>query len=164
MNYLKLLPVIVLSLLIMISCQEQTIQGQISNELGINVRNETVISHEDDHGGWHGDGGLTVVLRLTDESTVTQIKESWKPLPLTENLTILIYGKKSENICPRFGDDSGSSLFPAVENGYYYFIDRHSEAVDPSDDSNVLVRCSYNFTIAVFDADTNILYYTEQDT
>ena len=164
MNCLKLLPVVVLSLLITISCQEQTIQSQISDALEINVRNETVISHEDDHGGWLGDGGLTVVLRITDEATVNQIKEDWNPLPLTENMTLLIYGKKSENICPKFGDGSGNTLFPAVENGFYYFIDRHREAVDPFDDTDVLVRLSYNFTIAIFDADTNTLYYTEQDT
>ena len=164
MHFLKLLPVVVLSLLLTISCQEQTIQGHISNELGIDVGNETVLSHEDDHGGFHGDGGLTVVLHLTDEATVDRIKENWTPLPLTENLTILIYGKECEGIRPKFGNGSGSSLFPAVEHGYYYFFDRHSGAVDPSDDTNVLVRHSYNFTIAIFDTDTNTLYYTEQDT
>jgi hypothetical protein len=52
----------------------------------------------------------------------------------------------------------------ALNNGVYKFVDRHSEAVDKSDDASLFERHSYNFSIAAYDLDTNILYYFEFDT
>ncbi len=42
--------------------------------------------------------------------------------------------------------------------------DRYHDSTDPYDDSNVLARASFNFTIALYDAETDILYYCEFDT
>ena len=53
---------------------------------------------------------------------------------------------------------------PQIENGYYYFYDRHDEATDPYDDSEFLARFSFNFTLAIYDSDTNTLYLCEYDT
>lgn len=155
MKHLNLFLVVILLLQIGRSCKEETIQSRISNELGIDVKEEAVLLHEDDHGGWHGDGTLVAVLTVSDETAVSQIKESWKPLPLNDNLT---------RLNEKFRTGSESTVFPYVENGYYRFIDRHREAVDPADDSGVHSRCSYNFTFAVFDTDTNTLYFTRIDT
>ena len=44
------------------------------------------------------------------------------------------------------------------------FEDRHSEANDAYDDSGLFSRASYNFSLAVYDRDTNRLYYFEFDT
>lgn len=41
---------------------------------------------------------------------------------------------------------------------------RHSESTDHFDDTNVLDRHSFNFVIAIFDTDTNRLYYSRFDT
>ena len=84
---------------------------------------------------------------------------------MTENLTALVYGLKDEtsSIDPYISED-GEALFPKVENGYYYFYDRHSESKDHFDDTNVLSRHSFNFVIAIFDTDTNRLYYSKFDT
>lgn len=155
MRYLNLLLVIVLVLEIGNGCKQETIQSRISDELGIYVTEETVLSHEDDHGGFHGDGTLIAALLISDEAAVGKIRESWKPLPLNDNLT---------RLNEKFRTGAESTLFPYVENGYYCFIDRHHEAIDPNDDSSVHSRCSYNFTFAIFDTDTNTLYYAEIDT
>ena len=58
-------------------------------------------------------------------------------------------------------DDGEATLMPEVENGYYIVIDRHSQK-DENDD--ILGRASYNFTMAIYDTDANILYYCEFDT
>ena len=53
---------------------------------------------------------------------------------------------------------------PLVERGCWFFLDRHDQATDPADDSGLHDRYSWNFTAAIFDADTNVLYYLELDT
>ena len=58
----------------------------------------------------------------------------------------------------------GAPVIPEVENGYYYFLDRHSQSTNPKYDSGVLGRASYNFTIAIYDEDRQTLYYAELDT
>ena len=51
-----------------------------------------------------------------------------------------------------------------INKGYYYFLDRHDEAIYYNSDENVLNRFSYNFTIALYNEETNKLYYYELDT
>ena len=53
---------------------------------------------------------------------------------------------------------------PQVESGYYFFQDRHREAEDPGDPSNLFSRNAYNFTAALYDAGSETLYYYELDT
>lgn len=155
MRGFKLFLVVILMLRMVSACQEDTVQAKISKELGIDIREEIVISHDDSHGGWHGDGVQDTVLYLSDKTVIDQIKENWRPLPMTETLTRLneMGWMGTSHIIP-----------PEVVNGYYCWKDRHSEAVDPADDSGVHSRHSYNFTLAVFDADTNTLYFVKVDT
>lgn len=130
----------------------------ISEMLDIEISQESVIGMQNDDNGF-------VSLEITDTNTVDGIKSEWKELPLTENLTALVYGLEDEtsSIGPYISED-GEALFPKVENGYYYFYDRHSESKDHFDDTNVLSRHSFNFVIAIFDTDTNRLYYSKFDT
>ena len=53
---------------------------------------------------------------------------------------------------------------PKIENGYYFFFDRHSESINKYDDSKINDRSSYNFTIALLDKNTNTIYYYRLDT
>ena len=43
-------------------------------------------------------------------------------------------------------------------------FNRHPDAIDASDDTDLFDRYSYNFSIAVYDLDTDMLYYFEFDT
>ena len=56
------------------------------------------------------------------------------------------------------------AYMPAIDNGYYMFKDRHSESKDSRDDSELFDRNSYNFSIAIYDCDTDKMYYFEFDT
>ncbi len=52
---------------------------------------------------------------------------------------------------------------PRVEHGYYYFVDRQAESEQQTSDEQILERVSYNFSIAIYDTDTDTLYYVEAD-
>ena len=70
-----------------------------------------------------------------------------------------------ESIGPYITNDDGNALAPKVENGYYFFMDRQTdEDEDIYDDSSVLGRSSYNFTVAVYDTDTDTMHYFKLDT
>ena len=139
----------------------------ISEMIGIEILDEdmNMINYIETHGGFHGDGTTFYSMEIKNSDTIGKIKSEWKELPLTENLTALVYGLEdgTSSIGPYISED-GEALFPKVENGYYYFCDRHSESKDRFDDTNVLSRHSFNFVIAIFDTATNRLHYSKFDT
>ena len=74
-----------------------------------------------------------------------------------------MYGGEKNGVSYAY-DLAEEAHWPIINNGVYKFVDRHSEAVDKSDDASLFERHSYNFSIAAYDLDTNILYYFEFDT
>lgn len=79
--------------------------------------------------------------------------EHWRKLPLPE---ILIDAT---------GTFDKELKIPEIENGYWFYLDRNSEATDKYNENDMYNgRYSYNYSIAVFDSDANILYYYELDT
>jgi len=140
---------------------------QISSVLGVDVSAAIAVTTIDSHGGFHGDGTSRVLFQFDDKGCEEQIKNNalWKPLPLTENLTALVYGIRTETtaIGP-YIDIDGAPAIPKIDNGYYFFLDRNYKSTDPYDDTDVLIRASFNLTIAIYDSDTDILYYSEFDT
>lgn len=132
--------------------------NRISESLDIEISQESVVENKDVENEF-------ITLKITDEKTIDEIKSEWKELPLTENLTALIYGLEDEasSIGPYITNDN-QPLFPQIENGYYYFYDRNSKSTDNFDDTEILNRNSFNVTIAIFDMDTNKLHYCEFDT
>ena len=158
-------------LVLFIGCSSQKpdrLLKEITDVIGVDVSTGEVLSEEDSHGGFHGDGSTIVEIQFKEDTIVEVIMEQgdWKVLPLTENLAALVYGIHSENssVGPMVHDGTGTPIIPAIENGYYYFYDRHTESIDSGDDFEVLGRASYNFTIAIYDTDKQTLYYIEFDT
>ena len=133
-----------------------------TEQLGLDVTDGTVVSSYNDYGGFHGDGVRYEVRTFEDTRVLNEIKiaPSWQPLPLTENLEILIYGKEFPG--GRIGPFFSSSVdFPEVENGYYYFYDEQTESTD---DTGILDRGSYNYIFAIYDCDANVMYFCTYDT
>ena len=147
--------------------QESSVRSAISDTLGMNVRSGEVLVESDTHGGFHGDGLLFAAFSFSDDSISRQIANDndWSPLPWSHKLTTLAYGSGTAAIRngPYLTDGNGTPVLPAVQNGYYFFYDRHSQAEDPRDESAVF-RGSFNFTLALYDTDTDTLYYVEFDT
>ena len=132
----------------------------------------TILEESDSHGGSHGDGMLFQQISFEDDKVLEEIKgnQNWKAFPLSRNIEALVYGVKEETedcvrmYGPYLTDENWNTIIPEIQNGYYYFYDRHSDSEDPYNDENVLDRASLNFTLALYDSDHNVLYYVEFDT
>ena len=134
--------------------------GSEKSYVGFSKKDFTVVEENDTHGGFHGDGTYLLVLDCSEnkERALELVKE-WKAFPLSENLKTVLYG--NDTYISLLAEET---KIPEITNGYYYFYDRHSESTDASDDTNLLSRASYNFTLAIYDSDTDRLYYVEFDT
>lgn len=135
--------------------------SQVSRALGVNASAGTVVSASDSHGGFHGDGLTFIELSFPDDSFGDSIQNTWHPLPLSDDLNPLIYG--SPGAGPYITQD-GVNCFPPIQNGCYYFEDRHSQSTDPQSDHELFRRHSFNVTFALYDTDTQTLYYCKFDT
>ena len=79
-------------------------------------------------------------------------------LPLPEPLRTAVYGGEDWDSLVKV---QGAPLIPGGGSGWYWFRDRQSKSADPSD---LLGRSSFNFTLALYDAERGTLYYYELDT
>ena len=111
-------------------------------------------------GGFHGDGTYFLALDCSQNKEVAmQLIKSWNAFPLSENLQTILYGSDAHSSLL-----AEESNIPEITNSYYYFCDRHSESTDACDDTNLFSRASYNFTVMIYDSNTDRLYYIEFDT
>lgn len=134
----------------------------VSKDLGVSAQHGTVLSHEDTHGGMGNDGHTFTVISFSDDHCPRGLQGNWNPLPLTENLSVLLYGGKTRG--PALTDEEGKCRIPVIEEGYYTFRDRHPEAEDPTSDFAIFRRHSFNYTIGLYDTETKTLYYFKEDT
>lgn len=117
----------------------------------------TVVEETDTHGGFLGDGEYYLVLYCSDNThKARELVNGWKKLPLSQNLTHFMPSDEHE--------EGYYYRFPEINNGVYLFYDRHDEAKDPYSDADYQNRHSVNYSIAVYDYDTERLYYYEHDT
>ena len=168
MKKILIISIILLTFLIIFNgCKSENNQINISKAIGVDVSTGSEISNYDVH-GFFGDGTTCIKLSFSDNTCLNQIKEnlSWHALPLSDNLFTLIYGTddRENSVGPYIIDSNSNPLVPKIENGYYYFTDRHSESSNNQDDTDLLKRSSINCTVAIYDMDTNMLYYCTLDT
>ena len=144
-------------------CGEKTEQQTVADALGLDVSAGTVTASADSHGGFHGDGLAFLALAFSDDALKQQLAAdpAWQPLPMDDTTQALVWGLEegSYSFGPLLTGDGGEPLVPEVEAGCYRLIDRHRDK-----DTPLLERASFNFTVAVYDADARILYYCELDT
>ena len=128
---------------------------QVSQELSLELPPSDVEFYEDTHGGFHGDGTTYIRLSFYDGALPDNLwyDVHWHRLPLPENLAGLV---------PQINGEAACAL--EAEEGYYYFLDRHSEAEHDWDDGPITTRFSQNFTLAVYDTDKQILHFLKLDT
>ena len=130
--------------------------------MGFEKAHYRVVEEEDTHGGFHGDGCYYLILDCSsDPDTALDIARDWSPLPLSENLNLIMYGGERGGITYMYSF-AEEAHWPMIEHGYYRF--RDDQAKDPADDSGLLTRYSFNFEIAAYDTDSNMLYFFRMDT
>ena len=144
----------------------QTAAQRVGDALSLDLPDPTGTTYTATHGGFHGDGETFVTLLFDEEgarSLQGQLAEGWKPLPMEGELRAAVYGGELDGV--NYGDGVFARYsVSAPVNGWYWFVDRHSEATDPHSADGLLGRHSMNYSVAVFDADQNALYYYELDT
>ena len=130
--------------------------------MGFDKSEYTIVAEEDTHGGFHGDGSYYLILDCSSNAEkALDIAREWNPMPLSENLNLIMYGGVRNGMSYRY-ELAEEAHWPKIEHGYYKFIDEQSD--DPADDSGLFGRCSFNFEIAAYDTDTNLFYYFRFDT
>ena len=135
----------------------------LKDELGIDRDAYTVLHEQDSHGGFHGDGLYAVALDCADRMEEMQaLTSDWQELPLTENLELLLYGGEKDGWSYAY-DLAEETAIPQIENGCYFFNNRHSRAIDSQDD-DIFSQHSFNLSLAIFDRDQDILYLLCYDT
>lgn len=142
--------------LLLCSCSIEggfTDEGYISEELGINVAVGDVAEYSDTHGGFHGDGELYAEITFSDDSVEQEIlkSEDWKSYP----------DKTVSSVVEIFDDSDDLHSLPDITNGYYYLENRSDETDDVT---KIMSGSSFNFTLAIYDADNEVMYYYELDT
>ena len=131
----------------------------MKEESGVKLSSCKIIEEDDSHGGFLGDGITRRIYDCRDAKIKISNLKKWKELPLSENLQYEIY---NDAIKPEI------KQLPEIENGYYYFIDNLSQSngdvSDINSDEKLLDRPSTNYTLGIYDLDTNLFYYLEVDT
>ncbi len=132
---------------------------RIAMDIGIYVPLSCEMYYKGTHAGFHMDGEIYSRVYFNNRQAKRFIKkikgnEHWNKLPMSAEL-------QEEVTIDKFGDNME---LPIIENGYWFFLDRHSKAMNKYDEKAIYDRHSYNYTVAIFDTDTNILYYYELDT
>ncbi len=122
----------------------------ISKEINADVSGGEMIYGFDNHGGFHGDGHAYIEIKMPS-SFEEELKDNseWQSLPMLEE----VRGLCDYNIDKCNGKDYERAI-PHVKNGFYYYINRSPD-----------ITKSYipNFTVAVYDSDSDIMYYWEYD-
>ncbi len=134
---------------------------RISNNIEIALESCKLENEKDSHGGFLGDGDYFARIACSNIN-YDELTKNWQALPLSEPLSEVINMKQcSSDSCKNVYD---KFAIPNINDGYYYFYDRHSEANNRYDDTNLNNRSSWNFTLALLDKATNTIYYYELDT
>ena len=154
--------VVLISLGMLTACGPKSPKDTVSKELGLDVSDGKEISNYDTHSG-NGDGTSCVAIRFEDDTVLKEIQENqdWKKFPLDETVQALVYGVSDETggTGPLLVDNDGNDLVPEIRNGYYRLIDRQTDK-----ETDILHRYSFNFTVGLYDTDSNVLYCCDLDT
>jgi len=154
---LVILVPIVLIFAVMIYGEWSGRDGTLDRQLGFVLPAAEEYTHSDDHGGFHGDG-LRMDIRRYSQEVGDQVERAiqsrgdlWNPGPFDDYLGGIVY---------RSGHGAAEAGWPRYpENAYWFFKDRHSQKEKVLHERN-----SWNYTAALYDADTDTLYYLEFDT
>lgn len=113
-------------------------------------------------------GDYYAKIKFSENSNILKlIKENpnWKDSDLPKSLLFLFYDTEPEDNINFIHDKR--MVFPKTKNYYYYFINRLDEFENPENknpDFMLHWKYSFNFTVALFDLDSNVLYIYELDT
>ncbi len=111
--------------------------------------------------GFNGDGEYVAILNCSKMNN-EELTTKWKKLPVSDEINEVMQmircdEDKCLNAIERYN-------IPLDGNGYYFFYDRHSDAVDKHSSIPLNDRASYNFSLAIFNVENKKIYLYELDT
>ena len=123
----------------------------------------TVLMYKDNYGGFPMDGNSYAIIQLTQKGRKSFIKstdknDKWHSLPIKKDF------QKAIGVFDYDDEDSFGPDISKIKNGIYYFRDRYAENYPEESKTNINDRYAYNFTVAIFDFDTNKLHIYTVDT
>ena len=127
-----------LALLLLAGCGGEKDAGYVARKLDIVLPQPAAVTSGDSHGGFHGDGLLHMELTFSQEDALA-VEEA--------------VSSAGWSLFPMWPD------WPVPARGWWYLEDRQEDETE-----DMWQRYSYNYTFAVYDPDTGILYYQELDT
>ena len=133
----------------------------ITKTIELNNKNCIILREKNTHGGFLGDGEYFAEIECKNLN-YSDLSSNWKKFPVPfeiENVTEMIWC--DFNKCGNFYERYNVSN---IENGYYFFLDRHSDSKNKYDFTELNSRTSYNFTLAMYDIQNSHIYYFEMDT
>ena len=128
---------------------------------GFDISSCKILKSEDTHGGFLGDGEYILIADCGKEPHWPADLYGWKELPLPENIQLIMYGPEPDEYDYSLAGEAG---IPYIENGYYYFENRHPNAEKEDSSEDLFDLFSFNFSLALYDADKDMLYYYDLDT
>ena len=156
---MKKLLLILIIVLLLTGCSYN--KTYISKIINVNLDDCVIEKENDTHGGFLGDGEYFAKLTCS-KSLENILNSNWKKFPLTEEIiNALEIEWCDKEGCLNYFERTG---IDKLINGYYYFLDRHSDSLDKFDSSMLNERASYNFSLGIYDLDNNNIYYYELDT
>ena len=144
------------------SYDDDTVKSYVGEVLGSDVSEAEVLQNSDTHDDFDNVGVYYAELSFYEDSSfIDEVKDyGWTELPMTSELNKAVYGKANNNTYPYASLFEKENFYiPEVENGYYYFVDESAA----SDNSAASAEELTNFTLAIYDLDTNMLYFVEYD-
>lgn len=137
----------------------------IARQLDLTLPKAETVAYTDTHSMIRGEGLTVGSLHFDPDNAAElrrQIEESnaWSPLPLTQNIGLLMNGGELNGITytDRFAEQYG---ILDISNGSYFFWDRLNNT---NQDVKLLTRSAFGFTLALYDYDTDFLYFFRYDT
>ncbi len=153
----------VVCLLGVTGCVNKTTNEYIKDEIDVDISSCVIEDEQNNHGGFHGDGDYIVKANCSKEpQKILNQLNNWNNLPLSENLQLIMYGGIRDGMTYSYNLAEEANI-PIIDNGYYYFLNRHRDAVNEHSD-DIFNKYSFNFTLVLYDKDNNIFYYYELDT
>lgn len=130
--------------------------GHLSRRLDIRLPAGAEIVCQDSHGGFHGDGVLTAVVRFAprqSEKLAAQLQGAWDELPMDREMTEAFYREWEQN-------GAALDMPPREMEGFWTYRDRYFEQHGEKCRFAPIVQ---NCTFALFDRETGTLYVLECD-
>ncbi|MVB12831.1 hypothetical protein CAFE_35770 [Caprobacter fermentans] len=141
--------------------------SQIENTLKVAIPRESSVTEYSDSTGWFGDGEVDLEVALPADADKEEMgitdQNGWLPLPIPEDLALLIYGGNGANAIHYGGiGDDWIKKTKDVSIGYYFFLNRNEQDIR-SKTSPLQNQYSHDFIFALYDPIKHIFYFYKYD-